>query len=394
METTAKNSEVKILCTAGEIATCQAAWEEFQQHPNVDFGFFGLINKVRSQSPCVLELQQGGTTRGLWVGRIEERNLPVEFGYLKLGTVRVKQLNILTGGIMGDASEDSCRVLLQGALRLLETHQLDYIALSNINCNHVLYRLATRQVASWLCRDFGVIPKEHWKMTLPASFDDFMKKRSKKHRYWLKRMARMLEDDFPKQVKLQAFTKLEEVGEFCRAADAVARLTYQHQLGSAFSDNEEYRSRCQLLAAQGSLRGYILYVKEKPVAYWFATAYRQALHLNYTGYDPEFRKYEVGTVLFMKMIEDHCGSSVQEIDFGLGSALYKERFGDVSFPEATVRIYRFSGKALFVNLLMGGSAKVTAGLKAMLGKLGLLQKIKTFWRTRMSGKKEAKQGDK
>ncbi len=381
-------TNLRILYSEAELSTCKEAWEEFQKHPNVDWGFFGLINRMRNLSPCVLELQSGGRTRALWVGRIEERKLPIELGYFKLGSMRVKQLSILNGGIMGDDSEDSCRLLLQRALRLLQEHQLDYVALSYIPSSHVLYRLATREVSSWFCRDFGVIPNQHWRMILPGSFEEFLKKRSKKHRYWLKRLSRVLEDEFPGQISMRAFTKPADVSEFCREADAVAKLTYQHQLGSAFANNEEYQSRCKLLAEQGALRGYILYAKQKPVAYWFATAYRQTLHLNYTGYDPEFRKYEVGTVLLMKLIEDHCGTSIRDVDFGLGSALYKERFGDETFNEATVRVYRSNAKALFANVVIGGSAKFSAGLKALLVKLGLLQRIKTFWRVRMSGGKQ------
>jgi Acetyltransferase (GNAT) domain len=388
METNADKSDVsvRVLDSDAELLACKDAWQEFQMHPNVDWGFYHLINRVRNQTPCVLELRDGGKTKALWVGRIEEGVMPITFGYLKLGRMRVKQLNILNGGIMGDESEESCSRMFEGVQALAADRKLDFVALNYVSCGRKVFQMATRQIPGLFCRDFGVIKNEHWKMELPGSYEDFLKKRSKKHRYWLKRLTRVLEDDFPGEVKIRAFTKLDESDEFCREADAVAKLTYQHQLGSAFSDNEEYRSRCKLSAEQGALRGYILYVKQKPVAYWYATACRATLHLNYTGYDPEYKKYEVGTVLFMKLIEDHCGGKMKEIDFGLGGAVYKERFGDINFLEATVRIYRPTPRALFINVLIGGSAKVTAGIKTMLLKMGLLQRIKTFWRSRMSGK--------
>jgi hypothetical protein len=389
MESIIKKSDekVRVLSSDAELSAVKDAWQKFQMHPNVDWGFYNLINRVREQTPCVLELVSNGKTKALWVGRIEEGMLPISFGYFKLGRMRVKQLNILNGGIMGDESEETCRLMFEGVQALAVNRKLDFVALNYVSCGRKVFDMATRQIASLFCRDFGVIKNEHWRMELPGSYEDFLKKRSKKHRYWLKRLTRVLEDDFPNQVKVRAFTTLEESDEFCRDADVVAKLTYQHQLGSAFSDNEEYRARCKLSAEQGALRGYILYVKQKPVAYWYATACRSALHLNYTGYDPEYKKYEVGTVLFMKLIEDHCGGSIKEIDFGLGGAVYKERFGDINFLEATVRIYRFTPKALFLNVMIGGSAKITSGIKAMLLKMGLLQRIKTFWRSRMSGKK-------
>src|SRR5688500_5651890 len=121
METRIKTTDanVRILYSEAELATVRAEWEQFQQHFNVDFDFFGLINKVRNQNPGVLVLEREGKVKAIWVGRLEAGTLPVQLGYLKLGSVRVKQLNILNGGIMGDDSEESCRVLLQAALRLM-----------------------------------------------------------------------------------------------------------------------------------------------------------------------------------------------------------------------------------------------------------------------------------
>ena len=374
---------IRIHYSESEILTCMEAWKAMQRHPNADYDFYALINRVRNQRPCVLEFRRGEKTTALWVGRIEEGLMPVEFGYLKFGRLRVRQLNIINGGILGEDSEEVCRAMLDCAIRLLDEHQLQFVSFSYVPCDHRVFSLARRSVAGWLSRDWGVTPNQHWRMSVPASFEDFLKKRSKKHRYWLKRLPRVIDDDFPNQVKMRAFTKLEDVREFCREADSVAKLTYQHQLGSAFGDNEEYRDRCELLAKQGALRGYIYYINQKPVAYWFVTAYQDTLHLNYTGYVPEFRKYEVGTVLLLKLIEDHCGSLMKKVDFGLGAALYKERFGDEEFTEATVRIYKASLRAQSVKLLAALNAQVVMRLKSLLNRLGLLQKIKTYWRTKL-----------
>jgi CelD/BcsL family acetyltransferase involved in cellulose biosynthesis len=292
-------------------------------------------------------------------------------------------LNIINGGRIGEDSEETCRAMLDCALKLAKEEQLEFVALSYVPCDHVLFNLAGKTVPSWSGRDWGVVPNEHWRMTLPVSFEEFLKKRSKKHRYWLKRLPRVLEDDFPAQVRMRGFTSPEEAAQFCSEAGSVARLTYQHQLGSAFNDDEEYRDRCRMLAGQGALRGYIFYVKDRPVAYWFVTAYQDTLHLNYTGYDPEYRKYEVGTVLLMKLIEDHCGGAMKKVDFGLGAALYKERFGDESFQEATVRIYSGGFRSQLLKVVAALNARIVARLKSLLTRLGLLQRLKTFWRARL-----------
>ena len=378
--------EVAVHCSAVEIAACREAWVTFQKHPNVEWEFFNLINQIRKEvhGACILELKRDGETKSLWAGRLENGRLPLRFGYLPLGSIRVRKLHITTGGIMGDDSEDACRVLLQGALQVLVDQKLDLLVLSDIACNHPLFDLATRMVPKWYARDWGVVRSVHWRMKLPATFEDFLKLRSKKHRYWLKRVPRVLEEAFPGEVKIRVFKEVAEADEFCRDAAAVSQETYQQSLGAAFRADSEYQSRCRLMAGNSSLRGYVLYIKGKPSAYWLATASGDTLHLNSTGYLPEFKKYELGTVLLMKLFADHCGTAIETVDFGLGGASYKERFGDESFPEATVRVYRSSVRSLVANFLIGCNARISTVIKTLLSKLGLLQKVKTLWRSRLS----------
>jgi len=377
---------VRVLCSEPEIVACRKAWERLQQHPNADWGFFGLINHLRNEieSPCIFELSSREEVRSLWAGRLERARLPLRLGYLRLGTIPVRCLSIITGGTMGDDSLESCRELLAAAQRVLVAKRLDFILLSYLPCEHPLFKLAARDLSPWYCRDWGVIPSTPWRMTLPASFGGFLAKRSKKHTYWLKRLPRVLEEAFPGQVSMRVFRAPSEVTEFCRDSEAVSRLTYQHQLGESLRADRESLARCMLLAENGSLRGYILYVKNEPAAYWLATAFHSTLHLNLTGYNPELKKFEIGTVLLLKLFADHCGTGIEKVDFGLGGALYKERFGDESFTEASVRIYRACPRSLFINAFSGGNERVSAGMRALLQKLGVLQKVKTLWRARLS----------
>jgi hypothetical protein len=378
---------IRILHSDAEISSCREAWERLQAHPNADYQFFKLINSFRREQiehPCVLELIDGEITSSIWIGRLEQMRQPLQLGYLRLGGLKMKGLVIITGGILGDDSEDVCKVMLKSALRFVNDNRLDVLVLNYLSCEHPLFKLAKKTSPCWYCRDWGVTPSIHWRMTLPASFDEFLQQRSKKHRYWLKRLSRVLEEAFPSQVNIRSFKEASEVEDFCRDADAVSKATYQHHLGEAFRADAEYKARCKLLAAQGQLRGYILYVKNEPKAYWMATVYHNTLHLNLTGYVPEMKKFELGTVLLMRLFADHCGTAVRKVDFGHGGAPYKERFGDESYFEASVRIYRVSLRALLVNSLIGVNEKIATGIKTVLLKLGVLQRIKKFWRGRLS----------
>jgi len=326
----------------------------------------------------------GEKTISIWTARLEKIGLPLRLGYLRLGCLHLKGLVVTTGGILGDDSEQACRILLKCASQVMMENHLDVIVLSHLRCDHTLFELAASTFPPWYCRDWGVVPSIHWRMSLPSSFDLILQQRRKKHRYWLKRLPKVLEDDFPGQVRIRQFKDLVEVGEFCRDADIVARSTYQRQLGEAFRADAEHTERCKLFAEKGAFRGYILYITNEPRAYWMATINQQTLYLNSTGYSPDMKKYELGTVLLMRLFADHCGTTIDKVDFGLGGAAYKERFGDESFYEATVRIYKASPRAVLANILAGTNERASSGIRTLLSKLGLLQRIKTFWRAKLS----------
>ena len=379
---------VRVLESASDLAEIREVWARLQRHPNANWDFYWHINATRQQPPCVLELRQDGEVKSLWIGRIEKGRVPLEFGYRKLGSIPVYRLSIITGGVLGDTSEEACRLLIERARQLLAERQLDVLVLNYIPVDHPLFGLAA-ELPSWSCRDWGTRTTIHWTMTLPASFEQFLRKRSNKHRYWLNRLPRALEAAYPGQVRIRSFTTPNEIGEFWHDAGEVAESTYQYQLGESFCANADYLARCKSLAEKGMIRGYVLYIADQPRAYWMATVCHVTAYLNFTGYYPEFKKFELGTILLMKLFEDLCGTSVEKVDFGHGGATYKERFGDGKFYEASIRIYRLAPRALVLNFLTAVNARLSVGIGILLSRTGMMQKVKTLWRRRLAGKELA-----
>ena len=93
--------------------------------------------------------------------------------------------------------------------------------------------------------------------------------------------------------------------------------------GAGFIKNTENSLRLELMAKKGWLLAYFLYVSDQPVAYWIGTLYRNRLTLNFTGFNPEFGKYEPGTLLLDHMIKDLRSSypQVKDMDYGFGEDL-------------------------------------------------------------------------
>ena len=212
------------------------------------------------------------------------------------------------------------------------------------------------------------------------------KRQKKKHRYWLNRLPRVLEKDFPGKVETKLYENAEGLEEFCRDADAVAELTYQRKLGAGFSNVGETREYCGLLARRGALRGYILYLDRKPCAYWLASTHGEILFLHATGYNAEFRKYEVGTILFLHLIRDACGTTLKKVDFGLGTADYKERFGDEHWLERDCYIFAPSLRGVLLNLVISGSMFAENTARWLLSQAGPIARVKKMWRKHLVAK--------
>ncbi len=203
---------------------------------------------------------------------------------------------------------------------------------------------------------------------------------NKKHRYWAKRTMRVLEKDFPAGVRHTCFSQPGDVDKLFADTVAVAKLTYQWGLGVGFQDNVENRQRLRQAAEKGWLRGYVLYLKDEPMAFWICTVYQDTVHLDFTGFNPNYRKYEVGTALFLHMVGEQGAQGLKQLDFGLGTAAYKERFGDAKTEETIMRAFAFSARGVFLNALEFLTRGPAELVRSLLLRLSLEAKVKKMWR--------------
>jgi CelD/BcsL family acetyltransferase involved in cellulose biosynthesis len=130
-----------------------------------------------------------------------------------------------------------------------------------------------------------------------------------------------------------------------------------------------------------------LYVRDAPCAFWIGTLYKNTFYLNFTGYDPDYRNYEPGTILFIKMLEDLISQNLKHLDFGFGDAFYKQSFCDQNLQEASVYIFAPIFKGIGINSARLLVTLVSNWAQLILRKTNLLGRIKRIWRDRLSQKK-------
>jgi len=249
-----------------------------------------------------------------------------------------------------------------------------------------LYHMA-RESVGLLRRDHSPVVQNHRRTTLGSGPQDFLGSLSPKVRKNQKWQAKKISQDFCGNVRVCCLQSSNDLQRLFSDVEDVAKKTYQRALGVGFQDNSETRQRFALEARKGWLRAYVLYIEDKPSAFWIGTLYRSKFYSNYMGYNPDYAKYSPGMYLILKTIADLAtqkdGNHVAQIDWGLGDAQYKVVLGDCVWPEASVYIFAPTIRGLLLNAFRTPVALADRTMKELLNRSNMLSRIKRFWRNRV-----------
>jgi hypothetical protein len=379
------NLSVHIAKSISEVNRLRDTWEKLQWHPNADIDFFLTIIACRPEiiNPHIFVMSQEGQVKAMIVGRIEKICLNFRLGYKTLAKPKVRQLNIIHGGILGDTTDETAKPFLNHIMEYLKKGDIDVVYLDHVRTDSYLYSLAKKQ-PSIFCRDLLPLINMRYQADVPESTEMFLKSISGKHRRSIHRLERALEKEYSGKIALKSYSDEKDVERLCIDTEVVAKKTYQRGIGTGFYGNMENRKRLALEAQKGWLRSYIAYINDEPSAFWIGTLYDKTFHLTFTGFDPVYKKFELGTSLFLKMVDDLCKQDVKKIDFGFGEAFYKQRFGHKAWEEASMYIFAPTLRGISINLLRTLTRGTVQFLKSVLTFSGIEQKLKTFYRKRLT----------
>jgi len=138
---------------------------------------------------------------------------------------------------------------------------------------------------------------------LRGSFEHYLGKFKAKSRHNILRERRLFCEASNGVLECRAYSSPDEITEFRRIASAISAKTYQTRIGLGFHDGSGSAETLAALAAQGTVRGYILYSGETPAAFAFCRINGSTIRYTNVGYDPEFRKWSPGSVLLVCLIE-------------------------------------------------------------------------------------------
>lgn len=130
---------------------------------------------------------------------------------------------------------------------------------------------------------------------------------------------------------------------------------------------------------------------ERVLAFWVGVLDNGVFYSAETGYDPDLRGFEPGTLTFFRLTENLVMEKAQLLDFGLGDADYKRRFADDSYQEADLHVFGHSPRGLATACLIGGLGRLHTAGRNWIARWGILNRIRTVWRGRLQGSDDKKE---
>ena len=235
---------------------------------------------------------------------------------------------------------------------------------------------------------------EHFYIDLTIGFDAYRRKFSSKTRSTLARKIKRYTEHCGGEIAWRIYAHPAEIETFFELARQVSVKTYQERLLDAgLPDTTEYLVLAKNLAADNKVRGFILFDGVNPVSYLYCPAQGDALIYAYLGYDPQYLRMSVGTVLQWFALEYlFAEGRFKYFDFTEGQSEHKRLFATHSVPSANVVFLRRNLVNRLVVLSHHGFGRFSTwlgntvdrwGMKARIRATHSLRAIKTESRYRL-----------
>jgi hypothetical protein len=383
---------VRVLRTLAELERIRSVWQSWpgNRDSEMDTYLACLRNNPSTVRPHVVVVEREGKPDAILVGRLDASHLSCRFGYLR-SNLPAKILYFVYGAFRGIPSQENYDLIVNSVLQSLSDREADVAYMNYVKEDSDLCRLAKKKPGP-LARDYVPLSAQHYSTVLPSSVDELYRGLSPKTRKNQKRQAKKLLEHFSGNVTIRCFRTPTEIEELAEDVGRVASKSYQRSLGVGFFDNAHTREQLRLKAGKGWLLGYVLYLADRPCAFWIGDVNGGTFGSDYVGYDAEFASHSPGRYLVMKVVEGFCEErrdGISEVDFGTGHAQYKQVLSNQTWQETSFYIFAPTIKGMGLNLARSIVVGMDQAVKKFLASTNLLQKVKKSWRDRAAAKNPA-----
>jgi hypothetical protein len=383
-----KPPTVRIFRTLGELEEIRKTWDLWCDDPDADIDYYLALARCRPDfvRPHVMVVYRDGRPDCMLIGRLESRGLKLRVGYAALFEPKVRLLFFVQGGFIGNTSKENSHMIARTLKQCFQHGEADSAEFSRLAKDSSLLK-AAESVFGFLGRGHFIPTQEHRWLDLPGSFKEFQDSLSRKNRHELRRHERKLADAFSGKAQIHCYRREAEVDELAQEVEKISSRTYQRGLGVGFRPDAEILESLRTTARKGGLRGCVLYLDEKPCAFFIGKHYKKTFHGNFMGFDPEFGKYSPGLLVLMHSIEECFDPNMRatQFDLGWGDRQYKRVFCNQSKQDGPLYLYALSWTGLRLNFLRSTTSLLDLSARKLVKRIPFLQKIKRDWHTKLRG---------
>ncbi|WP_068401118.1 GNAT family N-acetyltransferase [Kribbia dieselivorans] len=349
---------------------------------DIDFLLAVLRGMEGTSRPHVVRIERAGRP-DLWgIARIESMEQPLRLGYSVLARPSLRALVVCFGGIHGAASAEDEGLVLAELLRELRSGHADLVLLRNLDVAGTLLATVSRAV-TWPERSHGLTETDRWVTDTTGTLVDILSAHSGKSRRRILGKDRAFVREFGDRQRVRVFTEPSGAAQLRADMVTVAQRSYQERLGAAYSDSVLERELVTTGLAQGWFRAWVLYVDDRPVAFWSGTVFNGVFTTWSPGFDEEYARHAVGRFTMFRMIEDLCASAdVHTLDHGSGDAQYKREFGRSVGRHVDVHVVARRPRPLALNAAMGTLGVINTQGRSVAGNSEIGRRAKQMWRKR------------
>jgi CelD/BcsL family acetyltransferase involved in cellulose biosynthesis len=182
----------------------------------------------------------------------------------------------------------------------------------------------------------------HCYIDLGVGIEAYRNKFSGKTRSTIQRKVRKFQEHCQGRLDWRCYRLPEEMPAFHRLARQVSARTYQERLLDAgIPADDAFLADMRARAAGEGVRAYLLFDGDRPVSYLYCPVVDGALVYAYLGYDPDYLKHSVGTVLQWLALEDLFSERrFRYFDFTEGQSEHKKLFATHERRSANILFLR------------------------------------------------------
>jgi hypothetical protein len=176
---------------------------------------------------------------------------------------------------------------------------------------------------------------------LEGSHDAYLAKFSAKTRNTFRRHLRRFSDAAGGSITWTTHRTPDELRAFHADAIRISRDSHQHGIGYGLPDKPDFVDRLADDAAQGRVRGYLLFHHGTPAAYALCPIADSVMSYARLGYAPSLEELSPGRILLLLILEKlFAEKPVQYLDFGAQEFTYKSHFATNHIRTARVLYLR------------------------------------------------------